>query len=194
MADYRAISATLETVARVLEASYEPSLLDDTALQFLVYGTKDFEEPMSAGVSLFPYRVHVDGALRAPPSKRLTPEGVRYPPQIGLDVHFLLTAWGSKASLELAVLGWAMRVLADRSTLTAALLNGVSPGTFSDDETVEVVPAELAVEDMMRIWDGLPRDYQTSVPYTARVVCIESLLEPAPWTRAGERQLLTRTP
>lgn len=194
MATYKAISATLETVARVLEASYEPSLLDDTALQFLVYGSKDFEEPMSAGVSLFPYRIHANGAFRSPPSKRVTDEGVRHPPQLGLDVHFLLTAWGSRASLELAILGWAMRVLEDRGTLTASLLNGVSPGTFHSDETVEVVPADLPMEDMMRIWDGLPRDYQTSVPYTARVVRIESLLAPQPLARVLGRELTVRVP
>ena len=194
MANYRALSVTCDTVARLLEASYGPALLEGTPLQFEVYGTKDFQEPMKAGVSVFPYRVLSNGTFRSPPSKRVTAEGVRYPPQMALDLHFLVTAWGPTASLEMSILGWALRVLEDRSVLAAALLNGVSPGTFHDDESVEVIPGDLPMEDMMRIWDGLPRDYQTSVPYVARVLRIESLLGPPPWSRATDREVGASVP
>jgi hypothetical protein len=183
------MSVACESLARLLEASYDPALLDGTALQFLVYGAKDFEDPMKSGVSVFPFRITPNAALRTPPSKRGLVTQQRHMPQLAVDVHFLVTAWAPQASLELAILGWTMRVIEDQCVLPASLLNGVTPGTFGDDEAVVVMSDDLPMEDMMRIWDGLPHDYQLSVPYLAHAIRIESLRSPTDWNRAEQREM-----
>jgi hypothetical protein len=91
-----------------------------------------------------------------------------------LDLHVLLTPWATEASLQHDILGWAMRVLEDNAVVSVAALNTPSDTVFEPDETVEIISAALSVEDMLRIWDGIPGDFQLSVPYLVRVVRIDS--------------------
>jgi hypothetical protein len=130
---------------------------------------------MAQGVSLFLYRVHVNSTQRAPLVK--DPMGNMRRQLLPLDLHLLVTVWAPKASLQHAILGWAMRLLEDNPVLSSSLLNGVRDETFRGDETVEVVAGEMSNEELMRIWDDLGTDYQLSVPYVARVVRIESMYE-----------------
>jgi hypothetical protein len=156
-------------------------------LQFDVYGTEDFKNHMASGVSLFLYRVYVSQNQRTPVVRGR--DGQPRRPSLPLDLHFFLTVWATKASLQHAILGWAMRTLEDRPVMPASLLNGVRRDVFRDDETVEVVAGQLTNEELMRIWDDLPAEYHLSVPYIARVVRIESSLEISPDSLVKQRQL-----
>lgn len=177
MAGFRAIQTTCESVMRLLQESYRPDLIETRLnLQFDVYHAEDFKNHMTAGVSLFLYRVHLNSTQRTPLPRPINGTGRR--PQLPLDLHFFLTAWAPKASLQHAVLGWAMRTLEDRPSLPASLLNGVTDGVFDDHEAVDIVGGQLTNEELMRIWDDLSVEYQLSVPYVARIVRIDSMLEP----------------
>jgi Pvc16 N-terminal domain len=44
---------------------------------------------------------------------------------------------------------------------------------WSADEVVHIVPAELPVEDIMRIWDAIEKPYRLSTSYVARVVRLD---------------------
>lgn len=174
MADFHAIQVTCDAVMRLLQESYRPDLIEpSSSLQFDVYATGDFKDHMAQGVSLFLYRVHVNPTQRSPLVK--DPVGNVRRQLLPLDLHFFLTVWAPKASLQHAILGWAMRVLEDTPVLPSSLLNGVREETFRGDETVELVAGQLTNEELMRIWDDLGTEYQLSVPYVARVVRIESL-------------------
>jgi hypothetical protein len=177
LADFHAIQVTCDAVARLLQESYSPDLIEPaTHLQFDVYGTaEDFKNHMVQGVSLFLYRVHVNATQRSPLVK--DPVGNVRRQLLPLDLHFLLTVWAPRASLQHAILGWTMRLLEDNPVLTSPLLNGVRADTFRGDETVELTVGQLTNEELMRIWDDLGTEYQLSVPYLARVVRIESMRE-----------------
>lgn len=176
MAEFHAIQVTCDAVMRLLQESYRPDLIEPaTSLQFAVYGTADFKDHMTQGVSLFLYRVHVNATQRSPLVK--DPVGNMRRQLLPLDLHFFITVWAQQASLQHAILGWAMRLLEDTPILSSSLLNGVREDTFRGDETVEVVTGQLTNEELMRIWDDLGTEYQLSVPYVARVVRIESLYE-----------------
>jgi hypothetical protein len=108
---------------------------------------------------------------------------------LSLDLHFFLTVWAQKASLQHAILGWAMRMIEDRPVMPASLLNGVRGGVFRDDENVEIVAGQLTNEELMRIWDDLPAEYHLSVPYVARIVRIESSLELTSASLVKQRRL-----
>jgi Pvc16 N-terminal domain len=173
MATPRAIEASCNAVVDLLRDAYDPAQFDQD-LEFQVYTATNFPQHMAAGVSLFLYRIFIDGTHRIP-GGRYRPEGGRDDAQLPLELHFLLTAWGRDASMQYGIAGWMMRVLEDTPTLPSGLLNRRLPGVFRDDEAVEIVAGEIATEDMMRLWELIgPSSYQLSVPYLARNLRIES--------------------
>lgn len=173
MADYRAVSAVTEGVLQLLRNSYRAEDFNQE-LEFKVFTARDFNQPLSAGVSLFLYRIVPCGVSRTPPG-RLRADGTRAETLLPLDLQFMLTVWGRDASLQHTIAGWMMRVLEDHPIFPAAILNAVVPGSFRADETVEICLSELTNEDLLRMWDTLVQNvYQLSIPYVARIVRIES--------------------
>jgi hypothetical protein len=111
------------------------------------------------------------------PPRRMLPTGEKLRPTLPLDLHFLMTAWAGKASLQHEITGWMMRVIEDNPILPPALLNSYKPGVFRPNEAVELTTAQLTTEDLFRIFEiMIPHDYQLSVPYIARQVSIDSAL------------------
>jgi hypothetical protein len=174
MASFRAVASVCEAVVRLLRDSYQPADFNNE-LEFKVFLSTDFAQPIAAGVSVFLYRVFQDGTHRSP-SGRLAPDGQRYRPQLPLDLHFLVTAWGKDSSLQHTIVGWMMRTLEDNPILPATLLNATTPGVFHPDETVEITLGEIRTEDLFQMWEVLGPDgvYQLSIPYVARNIYIES--------------------
>jgi len=189
MATYEAIAATCEAVVRLLRSNYDPDNFDGAQLDFQVYVANDFTAPMEEGVSLFLYRIYQNGTNRTP-AGRLLPDGSRQSTQLPLDLHFLLTAWAKKASLQNEIAGWMMRVMEDNATLPASMLNAYQPNVFHPDEGVDVTFTELSVEDMFRVWETMiGHVYQLSVPYQARMIEIESLASIQPVGRPVQGRL-----
>jgi len=176
MATLSAIAATSEAIIRLLRSSYDPTQFNNASLDFQVYVSNDFLNPMDEGVSLLLYRIFQDGTNRTPPG-RMQPNGQIGPTKLPLELHFLLTAWAKTASLQHELAGWMMRTLEDNPILYPSLLNSYKPDVFYPEETVEVGLAQLSTEDLFDIWDVIIRHvYQLSVPYVARVVRVESIL------------------
>ena len=184
MADYRALKSVSEAVVNLLHISYVPNDFNND-LEFKVFTSKDFTaNSITNGVSLFPYRVYVDGARRTPPG-RIDEQGRAMQTGLPVDLHFLVTVWAQDASLQNTLAGWVMRTLEDNPILHSTLLNSNNPGVFSHDETVQICLAELRTEDLFRIWDVLGVNiYQLSIPYVARVIDIDSI-QPA-YVEEGE--------
>lgn len=175
MADFRAIEAACAGVLRLLEQSWQSNLTGSEDSQFLMYQANDFARPMETGVSVFLYRVTVNSSPQRLPG-RTAPGSVPTPQPLLLDLHVLITPWAQNATLQQALLGWTMRVLADAPILPAALLNRGAPGVFEPDETVEIIPAQLSNEELFRIFDMLPGHFALSVPYLVRGIRILSPL------------------
>lgn len=90
---------------------------------------------------------------------------------IGLDLHYILTAWAGNPLDEQVTMAWAMRQLHLAPVLDASSLS--PEGGWRHDEIIHVTPAELSNEDIMRIWDALDPAYRLSTSYVARVVRLE---------------------
>jgi hypothetical protein len=173
MASHIAVASTCEAVVRLLRSNFDPADFNNATLDFQVYVADNFLQPMDQGVSVLLYRVYHNGSHRTPPGRVVGAQRQRT--KLPLDLHFLLTAWGKTASRQHEIAGWMMRVLENNPTMPAALLNAYQPGVFHDDESVEVMLAELTTEDLFHIWEVMINHvYQLSVPYVARVVQIES--------------------
>ncbi len=176
MATYRAIEATCDTVVELLE-DHAPPELHDAALGFSVVTQTQLAAGPGAGVTLFLHRVLLDGTERAPDG-RTRPDGRRQVPQLPVQLRFILTAWGTEPSLQQYLTGWMMRVVADHPVLPAGLLNrryDADAEVFWPDETVELMPAAIADDELYQLWDLIGSGtYQLSVPYQARGIRIES--------------------
>jgi hypothetical protein len=188
MADYRAIWAVAEAVVVELQSRCCPPEIG-ADLGFQVYGSRDFSDrPIENGASLFVHRIMVSGTHRTP-AGRVLPGGARLRNRLPVEVHFLLTIWGGQASTQLTLAGWIMRMLEDNPLLSPATLNASGNPVYGPDEVVEIMPAELTNEDLLRLWDTLGSGvvYQLSLPYVARVIQIDSV-DPLPADGGGAVQ------
>ena len=175
MADYRAVMAASEAVISLLRSNYRAEDFNNE-LEFKVFTSKDFtDNTILNGLSLFPYRVYLNGTHRSP-AGNVGVNGERVKTKLPVEVHCLITLWGQEASLQNTLVGWVMRVLEDNPVLPSNLLNSAVSGVFRPDESVDVTLAELSTEDMFRIWDVLGINvYQLSIPYIFRVIEIDSI-------------------
>ena len=119
-------------------------------------------------LSLYLYRVTVNEHSRQTRAASAQGSG---PVPLGLDLHYLLTAWSGNPLDEQVTLAWAMRQLHRYPVLDASSLS--NEAAWAPDEVIQVIPAELSNEDIMRIWDALDPDYRLSVSYVARLVRLD---------------------
>jgi hypothetical protein len=119
-------------------------------------------------VTLFLYRVTVNEHSRQQRPGLMSPDQQA---PLGLDLHFMLTAWAGNAQDELLTLTWAMRQLYQHPLLDASSLS--PEAGWGPEEVIQIIPSELSTEDMMRIWDALDPAYRLSVSYIARMVRID---------------------
>ncbi len=144
-------------------------------MRFTVYQAKDLQAPEPGVVSIYLYRVSINTPRRnLPPG--IAPTGRRQAPPLGLDLHYLVTAWESDPLKQETLLGWAARTLEDNPILPASLLNRYAsgPGTFGETESVELVVEPLSLQEEAGIWKVAEVNRQPSLGYVARRVEIES--------------------
>jgi hypothetical protein len=134
--------------------------------------------------------------------------GVLAQPQLALDLHYLLTAYGAGDSETDAqhVLAHAMSVMHDtgyipRETIRAVVTAAgsvVAAADLADQiEPVRLTPQLLTDEDLFRLWSMFQTKYRLSVGYTASVVLIERrrrFRKAPPVTRAGTTAITMRKP
>lgn len=177
MATYQSIFATCAAIRNMLRQARSAALFgpDIANVDCQVFTTADFNSgiPAEGQVALFLYRVDVDWVQRTlPPRPR--PDGIRERRHLLLDLQFLLIPRAAQAQLQQLILGWMMRVVEDNASIPASILNGELEGVFAPEEHIEVTPGSLTTEEILRLWDQLPSDFNIGVPYCARVLRLES--------------------
>jgi len=114
-------------------------------------------------------------------------------PPLALDLHYLLTAYGTEDLQAEVLLGYAMQLLhempvlpreAIRNALNPSPVNGsILPAVFQalratdlaeQMEQIKITPASLNTEEMSRLWSALQAHYRPTTAYQASVVLIES--------------------
>lgn len=184
MASFQAIAATGQAMLGLLaDACPKPEFAN---AQFELYQLSNFLSPMEEGISLYLYRVAVNGARRnIPPA--IGRDGKRRRPPIPLDLHYVLSAWARSAVKQQRLLGWTIRMLEDVPILPTGLLNnyGPEPDIFESGETVEVILESLTLQDWNNLWSVTKTTPPLSVGYVARMIGITSSL---PLIEAAEIQ------
>ena len=113
---------------------------------------------------------------------------------LALDLHYLLTAYGSQDFNAEILLGYAMQLLHETPVLSRAqlrtVLGGVSPvdgsilpGPFGNlsaldladqIELVKITPVFLNSEELSKMWTAMQARYRPTMAYMVSVVLIES--------------------
>ncbi len=171
MANLRAIHSVGSSVATFLRNTY-PQTFDGQPMPACSFelmscgqlaGTTDDE----TRIALLLYRVTMNEHAR---QTRL-PRAQSATGVLSLDLHYLLIAWAGNPLDEQITLAWALRQLHLHPVLDASSLS--PEAGWARDEVIQLVPAELTTEDVMRIWDAIEPSYRLSVSYVARVVRID---------------------
>jgi hypothetical protein len=174
VATYHAVTAIGQALIGLLEEAAKGTELD--GLGFKIFQADDFQSrPFDEGVSLYLYRIYVSTSRRQMPV-RCTPAGARLRPSLPVDLCYLLTPWAKTAEKQHLILAWAMRTVEDTPILPSGILNkyGHEPNTFRPDETVDLVPDTLSIQDMLNVWEVNKHNLQISAAYIARAVTLDS--------------------
>lgn len=122
-------------------------------------------------------------------------------PPLALDLHYLLTAYGTDDMHAEVLLGYGMHRLhevpvLERDTIRSILQQpAILAGALADSgladqvELVKVAPEALRTEELSKLWSAFQASYRPSAAYRASVVLIEAeepvLSAPPVLTRGG---------
>ena len=172
MANLYSVHSVGESLATSLRHAYPDALRTAFPCDFRLLSSGEMANDtanISTTLSLFLYRVSMNEYLRnsvivSEPPERSVP--------LSVDLHYLMIVWASSAEAEHTILTWAMRQLQLYPVLDTS---SISPeGGWSNDDHIQVIPAELSTEDIMRIWDAFEAHYRLTVSYVARVVRVDA--------------------
>lgn len=192
MGDFRSIAAVTATLQRTLQDAVQTDVAG--AIVTTVRPTDGESSNLPAtGVNLYLYRVSPNPHWRNAdlPARRSGGEPVQRP-AAAIDLHFLLSFYGSDLTLEpQRLLGSAVAFLhgeplISRSQIAATVADPTKPFLAGSDlaedvEQVRVVPAPLTLEEVSRLWSVLLQTkYVLSVCYQASVLLIEQQVTTKP--------------
>jgi hypothetical protein len=186
LATYNGIAAVSKAIIGLLADARRDQFPTELPVpDFRLFHASDYDNPTNStdarglsngfGVSLFLYRVAINGTMRNAPRQHKA-DGQVYRAPLPLDLFYLLTPWANDVETQQRLLGWCMRVLHDTPILPAALINAhtADVDTFHPGETVELTLDQLSFQDITTLWDKLKPKMQSSVVYIARMVVLES--------------------
>jgi hypothetical protein len=174
MANVFATHSVGNSLMAYLRNAYPEPLRTSHAFEFRVISAGELAqgtEPHNS-LTLFLFRITQDEYLRN--RRRLKDASEETP--LSIDLHYLLTVWADNALAEHTVISWAMRELQMHPVLDSSSLSPEAEWDTSD--VIQLIPAEITSDEMMRIWDLLLPKYRLSVSYIARVVRIDTDKEP----------------
>lgn len=182
MADYQAVFAVGDALVKYLTNSYDPAVVGFPCTFKLVSSAEIAKEDTTAldrTISLYLHRMtmaeHYRNVTRLQDSNTERP--VLY-----LDLHYLVTYWDASAEgaeAEQKILVWTMQQLQIAPNLDTSVLSlsSSAPG-WDKNDAVQIIPADLSLQDILDIWDGLGPKYRLTVGYIARAVRVDRIVVP----------------
>ena len=179
MATFMAVSSVLEALKEHLELGISPSLIEkiNGSPSVTVLGPTELKAgPSAHAVGLYLHRISVD---RDGGNRYLQPRTVQETPQpeLPVNLHLLLIAWTDTTMNEAPLLGWAMQQIGSAIEFDATHLGArTRDPAWGESDTLRIAPEEMSIENLMRVWDGLPGEYRLSASYSVRTIRLEPAL------------------
>jgi hypothetical protein len=141
-------------------------------------------------VNLFLHQVTYNAAWRNVSLPSLAADGKTRltSPPLALDLHYLLTVYGSADWQAEGLLGYALMMLHENPVITRDdisyalthltgtnnLITPLASSTLADQiEMLKITPATLGREEMAWLWTALKADYRPTFPFQVSVVLIQ---------------------
>jgi hypothetical protein len=177
MSDYTVLSEVGESLINVLwqeivNDSVVNSLIDNQN-RISLESPADLKDDNSVRLSIYLYRIVEDPHTRNQYPLR-TVDGKERKPPLTLDLNYLVTPLVGQPREQQIVLGKAMQVFYDRSTLEGDDLTG---SMAASGEKVRIILNPVTLEETTRVWQALEMSYRLSMCYIVRVALVDSRRE-----------------
>ena len=197
----------IATVTATLSEWVRPAVEAEVQGAGVAIGRPDgIDALQDSGVNFFLYQATPNPAYRNAdlPTRRSDGNPVQRP-QAALDLHYLLSFYGTESDLEpQRVMGSVVRTLHARPLLSRqAIEDTITSGTFNfladsdlaeQIEPVKVTPVPLNLEELSKLWSMFVQPpYRLSMAYVANLVLIEAEEEiPRPSLPVRRRNVYVR--
>jgi len=177
VADYQAVFAVGDAIVKYLANNYDATAVGLPCTFRLVSSADIAKEDTTAldkTVSLYLHRITTAEFYRNVTRLQDLPSDQ---PVLYLDLHYLISYWDASADgaeAEQKILVWTMQQLQSNPILDTSVLSlsSTAPG-WNKTDSVQLIPADLSLQDILDIWDGLGPKYRLTVGYVARVVRVD---------------------
>ncbi len=189
MSNALAIASVTAVIKKLLEDSIADNNFDAPLGGGVVVKTEAPSENGSPAnrLNLFMYHVSENAALRnsAYPAYNSAGSRVANAP-LALDLHYLITAYGSDDLHPELLLGAGMQALYEKPILDNKLINSIlqtisvgalqlqDSGLAEQLEKIRILPHNMGGEELSRLWAAFQAPYRPSAAYKASVVLIEA--------------------
>lgn len=141
-------------------------------------------DPNQLNVYLFQTTYNAGWRNAEQPSRNADGDRITNPP-LALNLHYLVSAYGSQDYFSEILLGHAMQIFSECSVVPRALIdNALKPATglpkelgasglSTQVEQIKITPEVLDAEMMSRFWTALQAHYRSTVAYQVSVVLIQ---------------------
>ena len=171
MSEYTVIDDLTSTILNLIKNNTTGLLQQDRVTAASPADISDDTLPL---LSFFLYQVNENTHLKNEGMLETNTGTRRYPP-LSLNLHYLLTTYGSSRETEHQIMGRAMQILHDNSIIRGSLLQGSLASTF---EEVVVVINPISLDDMNRLWSMFgSKPYRLSITYRVSTALIDSTRE-----------------
>jgi hypothetical protein len=190
-----AIAATTAVIKNLLErwlASANLSAINSATVSVLPPDRLRTGEGETSQLNLFMYHAVPNAGWRNVNLPAYNSQGERgNNPPLGVDLHYLMSAYGSADYASEILLGLGMQLLHEIPILTQDLIRRTftasEGGSLSDVlqllsntgiaeqlETIKISPMTLNTEEMSRLWSAFQVPYRPTAAYQVSVLLIES--------------------
>ncbi len=147
-----------------------------------------------AQLNVFLYHVSPQTGLRA--TSGIRDNGTNGPRPLGLELHYLLTAYGAQDYQTEILLGYALQLLhespvLDRERIRTSLASmshtrdrrvipppqaALAGSNLADQvERISITPEFLSIEEISKLWSALQAKYRPSATYKVSAIMIDAL-------------------
>ena len=171
MASYKGVQGALIALEDFFKSRLPADLsAGPTNARVALLGSFDIANNLSGNLlGIYLHRITIDDHGRARFFKPAGTDNSGPRPELPVNLHFLLIANATSAAIEADLMSWAIVELANHSQLDISHVHDIDD-EWGQAEVLNITPADMSTEDLMRIWDVFESPYTCTMAYTAKTV------------------------